>query len=344
MTRIERVGEEASSAWNAFVARAPGASVYHLYEWRTVIATVFGHESHYFAARDQDDQICGVLPVVRLRSALFGDFMVSMPYFNYGGVVADDAAVRSTLIDAAAKYAREIGVSHLELRHDAPLHPDWPVRTDKVAMHLRLPESADALSKQLGSKLRSQIKRPAKEGAVCVEGGAELLDEFYGVFARNMRDLGTPVYSRTWFETILKTFPARTRLFVVRLRDVAVAAALVIGYRGRLEIPWASSLQEANALGVNMLLYWHVLRYACAQKYEIFDFGRSSVDAGTYRFKKQWGAEPHQLYWHYWIRGGGPPPMLNPANPKYRLAVAAWRRLPLAVANRLGPLLVKNLP
>lgn len=342
--RIELVGPQGAADWDDYVNRADAASAYHLFEWSNVIASVFGHESHYFAARESSGRICGVLPSVRLRSVLFGDFLVSMPYFNYGGVVADNETIGIELTQTAAKHAADLGVSHLELRHSAPICPEWPVRTDKVAMYLRLPDSAEALGKQLGSKLRSQIKRPAREGATCVSGGAELLDEFYAVFARNMRDLGTPVYPRAFFAAILGAFASQARLFVVRLRGSPVAAALVIGHRGHLEIPWASSLREANAIGVNMLLYWHVLEYACERHYQVFDFGRSTLDAGTYRFKKQWGAQPHQLYWHYWIRGGGAPPMLNPSNPKYRLAVATWQRLPLAIANRLGPLLVRNLP
>lgn len=341
---VEAVDDAAANAWDAFVERAPNASVYHLFRWRQLISAVFGHESAYFMARDGSGEIVGVLPTVRLNSWLFGDFMVSMPYFNYGGALAADARTAAALNSSAAEHASRIGSSHLELRHDSNLMPEWPQRTDKVAMYLRLPETAERLSKQLGSKLRSQIKRPTKEGATGQQGSIELLDEFYAVFSRNMRDLGTPVYPKRWFAAILLAFPERTRLFVVRHAGRPVAAALVIGYRGRLEIPWASSLREANSIGVNMLLYWSVLEYACEQQYEIFDFGRSTIDAGTYRFKKQWGAEPHQLHWHYWICGGGDPPVMNPSNPKYRFAVAVWQHLPLPVANRLGPVLVKNLP
>lgn len=342
--KVHRVADDQAAAWNAFVEQTPQASVYHVYEWRQVIKQIFGHDAHYLAASDETGAIRGVLPTVRLRSRLFGDFLVSMPYFNYGGVVADGEDAADALIDAAADLARDLGVSHLELRHDSNIKPHWPVRTDKVAMYLPLPETPELLSKQLGSKLRSQIKRPQKEGAAGVDGGLELLDEFYAVFARNMRDLGTPVYPKRWFAAILQSFADRSRLFVVRHRGAPVAAAFVIGYRGRLEIPWASSLREANSIGVNMLLYWNVLEYACRERYAVFDFGRSTVDAGTFKFKKQWGAEPHQLYWHYWIRGGGQPPVINPSNPKYRLAVTAWQRLPLPVANRLGPWLVRNLP
>jgi FemAB-related protein (PEP-CTERM system-associated) len=341
--RVVAAEERDSARWNAYTASAADASVYHRYEWRALIQDVFGHRGVYLAAEDEGGGLRGVLPMIRLRSALFGDFLVSMPYFNYGGVLADDANVAQALLDEAASQARALGVTHLELRHTAQM-ADWPVRTDKITMERRLPGSADELSKQLGSKLRSQIKRPVREGAVGVNGGAELLDEFYAVFARNMRDLGTPVYARRFFAEILARFPQAARVFVVRLKGKAVAAGFTLGGGGRLEIPWASSLREANAVGVNMLLYWNILEYACGAGYEVFDFGRSTADSGTYRFKQQWGAEPRQLYWHYWLRDGGAPPMMNPHNPKYRLAVAVWQRLPLAVANRLGPPLVRNLP
>jgi FemAB-related protein (PEP-CTERM system-associated) len=210
-------------------------------------------------------------------------------------------------------------------------------------MGVGLPESAETLHRQLPSKLRSQIKRPLREGAACVSGGRELLDEFYRVFARNMRDLGTPVYPKRFFSAILEQFP-HARLLVVRLANAPVASGMVIGHRDTLEIPWASSLRSANALGVNMLLYWEALSCACAQGYRRFDFGRSTPDSGTYRFKRQWGAQPLQLYWHYWLRNRTEPPRLNPSNPRYRLAVSAWQHLPLPLANVLGPLIVRYLP
>jgi serine/alanine adding enzyme len=211
-------------------------------------------------------------------------------------------------------------------------------------MLLDLPGSADELWKQFGAKLRAQIRRPQKEGATCVAGGAELLPEFYAVFSENMRDLGTPVYPVRFFARILGFLPDATRLFVVRWNGAPVAAALVISHGDTLEIPWASSLRRANAIGVNMLLYWSVLEFACQSGHRVFDFGRCTVDSGPHRFKKQWGATPRQLYWHYWLRDGGELPRLNHSNPRYAAAIALWRRLPLAVANRIGPLLIGSLP
>lgn len=330
--------------WDAYVRSARGASAYHAYAWRELVQRIFNHETVYLAARDSTAAIVGVLPLVRLRSRLFGDFLVSMPYFNYGGAVAQSPEIARLLIDRSAERARVLGVDHVELRHATNVCPEWPQRTDKVAMLLKLPDSGEALHAQLPSKVRAQIKRPVREGAECASGAKELLDEFYVVFARNMRDLGTPVYPKRFFAAILETFPSQSRVFVVRLAKAPVAAGLVIGHGDALEIPWASSLREANALSVNMLLYWKALEYACEQGYSKFDFGRCTPDSGTYRFKKQWGAQPVQLYWHYWMRDGGEPPLLNHSNPKYRLAVAAWQRLPLPIANFLGPHLVRNLP
>jgi FemAB-related protein (PEP-CTERM system-associated) len=340
---VQPIDDAGRVEWDAYVASAPHQKLYHLYAWRDVIRTAFGGETHYLAAY-RHGRIVGVLPLGRLNSKLFGNFLVSLPYFNYGGVLADDAAASQSLWSAAVELAGRLKCSHFELRHDDQLFPDIAVRTDKVTMLLPLPGSSEALNKQLSSKLRSQIKRPTREGAIGESGGIELLDDFYAVFAQNMRDLGTPVYAPGLFANILRQFPDKARLFVVRVAGKPVAAAFIIGHAELMEIPWASSLREANHLSVNMLLYWEVLKWSADNGYRWFDFGRSTVDAGTFKFKKQWGAEPKQLYWHYWMKDGGGPPKINPSNPKYALLIAAWQRLPLFVANWIGPKLIKHLP
>jgi serine/alanine adding enzyme len=341
---VASAGENDRPAWSELVAATPSAELYHDYRWRSVIERVFRHECHYLLARDAQGRARGLLPLVRLRSRLFGDFLVSVPFFNYGGVLADSPQAETALIGGAERCARALGVSHVELRHRDRQLADWPARDDKVSMSLELPATEDALFKSFDSKLRAQIRRPQKAGATCRAGGAELLADFYAVFARNMRDLGTPVYSRRLFAEILAAFPQEARLFVVDLHGKPVAAGCTLIHRGTMEIPWASSLREANRDGVNMLLYWSVLRHAVETGCRIFDFGRSSKDSGTYRFKEQWGAEPQQLRWHYWLRDGGAPPQITPNNPKYRLAIALWKKLPLAAANLLGPQIVRNLP
>jgi len=336
-------GPAETSAWDRFVRGTPGGTLYHLVVWRQVFAREFGWETHYLQARDAAG-IAGILPLVRLKSRLFGDFLVSLPYVNYGGVLTQSEAADRLLLDSAAALASALGVSHLELRELRPRGSAWPVRTDKVIMESGLATSADEHWAGLPSKLRSQVRRPQKAGATTRIGGAELLNDFYAVFARNMRDLGTPVYGRSFFATIAREIPENLEVVIAELAGEPVAAGVLLHYGGRTEIPWASSLRSANRLGVNMLMYWECLKRAIDRGSRVFDFGRSTLDSGTYHFKRQWGAAPVPMYWHYWLRGGGELPRLNPSNPKFALAIAAWQRLPLWLANGLGPHIVRNLP
>jgi FemAB-related protein (PEP-CTERM system-associated) len=329
--------------WDGYVARAQGAELYHDYRWRTVLEEVFAHECTYLIARDAG-RVCGVLPLARLKSMLFGDFLVSLPCFNYGGVLAESEAAAQTLLAAAAGRARDLGVAHIELRHRDRDDVTLPARDDKVTMVLRLPATAEALWQDFPGKLRSQIRRPQKAGATVRNGGAELLDDFYRVFARNMRDLGTPVYPASFFAAVLRLFAHEARMWIVDLGGETVAAALTLTHRSVTEVPWASALREGNRVSANMLLYWSLLEHATEHGCHRFDFGRCTKNSGTFKFKEQWGAEPQQLRWHYWLAAGRTPPMLNPSNPKYELAIAVWKRLPLPIANWLGPRIVKSLP
>lgn len=330
-------------AWNAYVASHPAASIYHRAEWQELIRKTFGHECIYLFARDRNKEIVGVLPLVRLKSRLFGDFIISMPYFNYGGAIADHPLIEQRLMETANAHAARAGCSHIEYRDTIP-RAGLPVRSKKVSMLLPLPDSHQALWHCFTSKLRAQIRRPQREQPEVRCGGPEYLDDFYAVFACNMRDLGTPVYAKSFFSNILQAFPLQCTIVSVRLDRKPVAAAFLIGHDGRLEIPWASAIREVNHLSMNMLLYWEALKLGIDRRYREFDFGRSSRDSGTFRFKQQWGAQPQPLYWHYWLRPGSELPELNPDNPKYALAINTWKRLPLCIANRIGPTVVKYLP
>jgi FemAB-related protein (PEP-CTERM system-associated) len=212
-------------------------------------------------------------------------------------------------------------------------------------MRLNLYHKSSDLWNNFSSKLRSQIKRPIKEGMYSRIGRQEELDSFYTVFSINMRDLGTPVYAKKFFNHILRTFPESSWICTVYQRDgIPVASGFLVGFKHILEIPWASSLRDYNSLSPNMLLYWSVLKFAVESGYRIFDFGRSTPGGGAYRFKEQWGGKPVQLYWHYWLRNGRQLPELNPRNPKYSIAIALWKKLPLTIAEIIGPSIVRNIP
>lgn len=339
---IKQLSDE-NDTWNRYVDSNPAASMYHRAEWKDLIHNVFGHECYYFYAHGNNGKVIGILPLVRLKSRLFGDFMISMPYFNYGGAIANSLSIEQKLINAANNCAKQLGINHIEYRDDIA-REELQVRSEKVNMILSLPDNHNDLWKTFPSKLRSQIKRSQREEIKITFGGEECLEDFYAVFARNMRDLGTPVYGKTFFRKILQYFAKHSRIVVIHMRNRPVAAAFLLGYKDTLEIPWASTIKDVNHLSINMLLYWEVLTFAIENRYRYFDFGRSSKESGTFRFKQQWGAKPKQLFWHYWLAENIELPKLNPDNPKYALAINIWKKLPIGITKWLGPLIVKNLP
>jgi len=326
-----------------YIHAHPAATGYHLTGWLRVIERAFGHETRYLAAIAADG-VVGVLPLVFFRSRLFGRFTVSMPFLNYGGVVSDAAEARRALVDRAVEETEARGGAHLELRHTAQLFPDFTAKRHKVAMRLPLASDPEHLWAQLDRKVRNQVRKGEKSQLEVAHGGAELVDDFYAVFAHNMRDLGTPVYARSFFDEVLRTFADSARIFVVRHAGRPVAGSIVYWHRSMIEVPWASALRESNPLCANVLLYWHMLKFAVERGFTVFDFGRSTPDEGTFHFKRQWGAEPLELVWEYWNAAGAPPPDLNPKNPKFDLAIRVWQRLPVGVATALGPNVVRNIP
>jgi FemAB-related protein (PEP-CTERM system-associated) len=327
-------------AWDQFAGTHPAANGYHLWAWRRVFTQAFGHEPIYLFAR-ADGRVTGILPLVLINSRLFGRTLTSLPFLNYGGVVADSEAVADRLVDAAADVARDRRCRHVELRHVERRFLRLPFRQHKVAMLLQL--SGD-MWERLDRKVRNQIRKAQKSNLVVQRGGAELLPEFYTVFARNMRDLGTPVYSSCLFEEVLSAFPQRAHLHVVRLSGQPVAAGLTYRSRATVEVPWASSIRDHNALCPNHLLYWSVIEAAVEHGCEVLDFGRSTFGEGTYKFKEQWGARPVPLHWEYYLCPGATLPNVSPSNSSFHLAIETWKRLPLPVANRLGPFLVRGIP
>ena len=334
----------APGAWDVYVARHELATAYHRAEAVSIGARAFRLRTTYVTAYD-GESIVGVLPLVEQSSRLFGRYLVSLPFVTYGGILADNAEVASALAARAAVEAQARNADHVELRHTVAL-PDVRLaeRLDKVSMMLRLPDSEQVLSKQLGAKLRSQIKRGEREKLELVWGGAELIPDFYRVFAPAMHALGTPVYPRRFFEAVYDALRGVSEILIVRMHGKPHAVAFLVNHGRTMEVPWAVASPEAKHASVNMRMYWELLARSIQKGAARFDFGRSTVDSGTYRFKAQWGALPHQLHWHYWLPAGAPVPKLNHSNPKYARASRVWRSLPLWVANKVGPIISRKLP
>jgi FemAB-related protein (PEP-CTERM system-associated) len=316
-------------------------------KWLRILQRGLGHHPVLIEALE-GDRSAGWLPLARVESWLFGRMLVSLPYVNLAGLhvaVGESEAVQAALVEEAVQLAKAWDVRYLELRQSQPTeHPALAeTNTAKVRMVRKLPATPEALWDSFKSKLRSQIKSGQKRGLEVVWGGGTLLDEFYGVFARNMRDLGTPVYPRRLFAAILDELAGDAELCVVRSQGRAIAAGLLVHGQGISEVPSASSLREYNHTSANMVLYWNLLARAVERGQHTFDFGRSSVGSSTYRFKEQWGAVPEPSVWQYHVRRGSCHD-LRPDQPRYGLAIRLWRKLPVWLTRWLGPVIVRGIP
>jgi FemAB-related protein (PEP-CTERM system-associated) len=330
--------------WDAYVNSRPDATGYHLSGWANVFRKAFGHDTRYLAA-EAGGNVVGVLPLVIFKTPFLRRFSVSLPFINYGGIVADTPEIERALVEAAIAETRALRGEYLELRHTKKRFPSFPSKQHKVGMILPLQESEEKQWSALDRKIRNQVRKAEKSRLRASEGGLDLIDAFYDVFSHNMRDLGTPAYGKPWFEEILKHFPEQTRIFCVWLDDQPIAASYVFWHRDTMEVPSASALRSFNPLCPNMLLYWEMLKFAIGRGMRHFDFGRSTPGAGTYEFKRQWGAQPHELTWEYWMAAGDEElPDFSPQNPRVQWAIEVWRHLPVPVTRAVGPLVVRNIP
>jgi FemAB-related protein (PEP-CTERM system-associated) len=334
--------ETEGAEWDAFLESHPDATVEHLWGWREVYARAFGHDCVYLAAR-RGGRVAGVLPLVRHRSWLFGRFVLSLPFFNYAGIVAEDADVARALAEAAEAIGRAHGATHLEFRHRERQLPDLPFQQKKLGFSRPLPESSDALWTSLDRKVRNQVRKAQKDGLTADSGGAELADDFYAVFATNMRDLGTPVFPRALFTETARVLPGRTRFFIVRSGGRPIAGGVALFFRDTVLVPWASSLREFRQHSPNMLLYWSMMEWAIGQGARVFDFGRSSIGAGTQQFKEQWGGVPRPLFTEYRLLTRATVPDQGTTSPKMRMAIRLWSRLPVSLATTAGSLVSRHL-
>jgi serine/alanine adding enzyme len=334
---------DVAGEWDAYVAAHPERTFAHRFGWSAVLAESFGIEPYYFAAQHQDT-IVGVLPTALMKSLLFGKFLISLPWLDYGGPLADSDEIAGQLVEAAAAVAAKAGCRFLEMRTVRRPLTGLVEKTDKREFWLDLTPGEDAVWKSFDAKNRNQVRKAEKSGLQVSFGGLELLDDFYRVFATNMRDLGTPVWPKSLFTGIFRYFPDDTEFAVVKLDNTTIAAALLLHYQKHSAVPSASAYRKYLNLCPNNILYWEIIKHCLRRGSTVFDFGRSTEGAGTYRFKKQWVETPKNQVWQYRLLTIDSLPELNPGNPKFKLAINIWQRLPLPLANFLGPKIVTKLP
>ncbi len=332
-----------SVAWDDFVSRHENCVNYHRWGWKHVIEQAFHWNTQYLMAKG-NGSLRGILPLAENKSRFFGHIFCSLPFFSQAGVVADSKEVANALTDKAIALAESAGAEYVELRHSYDGALSWPAKTSKVTLVCDVFPTPEENMQHLSTKMRTNVRRSLRSELEAEFGREEYLDDFYQVFCRKMHDLGTPPYSKKFFEVILEIFPEDSFICRVRHSGVTVGAAFLTGYRDSIEANWSACLPEAVALRPNMFLFWRLLCFAGQKKYRLFDFGRSSIDSGTYRFKQQWNTRVLPLFWNYWSRSSEQVLELNPSNPRYRAAIWVWKLLPLSLTKLVGPTIARCLP
>jgi FemAB-related protein (PEP-CTERM system-associated) len=323
-----------------FIAAAPAGSPFHRPDWSRAVEQGCGQKSHYLLAEDRAGDIAGILPLTEMRSSLFGSALVSAGFGVGGGIVSADPAASQLLADHAWALAQRLGCASVELRGgSAPA--GWDRKAGAYAGFVRdLPRSDEEILKAIPRKQRAEVRRAQGLGLdVSIGAGPADRAAHYAVYSESVRNLGTPVFPRELFASMLDHFGEDADILTIRHNGKPVASVLSLYHRGTVYPYWGGGTAEARRLRANELMYFELMRHAPARGCTRFDFGRSKLGTGAYAFKKNWGFDPEPLV--YWTKGEARE--VNPLSPKYRLQIALWKKLPLPVANLLGPPIARGL-
>ncbi len=329
-----------TAAWDRFVETDPAATFFHRSGWRRVVREAFGHRDHYLLA-ERNGSVCGVLPLFHMRSLLFGNSLTSLPFCVYGGIVASDAAASRALREHAMQLTRELGADCLELRHRERQCPDWPAKDLYVTFRKEIGAGDDENMKAIPRKQRAMIRKGIKAGLSATV--VREIDDFYAMYSESVRNLGTPVFAKRYFRVLQETFGDDVEIQVVSDGATPVSAVMSFYHRDEVLPYYGGGTDQARAARANDFMYWELMRRAARRGVRVFDYGRSKKETGSYRFKKHWGFEPQPLHYEYGLAGIDQMPDVSPANPKYRLFIAAWKRLPVPVAQLIVPHIARHL-
>jgi FemAB-related protein (PEP-CTERM system-associated) len=341
--QVYKLDEEGIDSWNEYLKNSEHSCFYQMLEWQLVNTEHFHHNVINLVA-EENDKIVGVLPLVSLKSIIFGHILCSMPFVNYGSSCADTNEVEVELIKYACNLTKEIGAKYLELRSQKPSIINMKESTSKISLTIKLDKDYDNLWNGFKSKHRTNIRRVYKNGITVKKGGVELLPEFYSILSKSWKDLGTPIYSLRYFKKVLHYFKSDITIFVAYMDKMPVASALNGYYNNTVEGMWLGVDNHYRKYQPSYVLYWEMIKDSCERGYSIYHLGRSSVDSGGESFKKKWNAETKQLYWQYYLNLIEELPNFNPSNPKYKLAIKLWRMLPLKITQFVGPFISKYIP
>jgi FemAB-related protein (PEP-CTERM system-associated) len=344
MLTIKRLSpQDAATAtlWDAFVLACPEATFFHRAGWQKIVSDVFHHDS-YFLYAELNGQIQGVLPLGHINSWLFGNSLTSLPFAVYGGVAALTPEAADALELEAQQIAKGLGVAHLELRNVQRRHTDWPLQDLYVTFRKEILADEEANMLAIPRKQRAMVRKGIKNGLLSeIDSNA---DRFFDVFADNVHRHGTPAMPKKYFQALMTVFGPDCEVLTVTASDGRVLSSVLSFYFRDEVLPYyAGDFEAARDLAANDFKYWELMRRACARGLKVFDYGRSKQGTGPYAFKKNWGFEPTPLHYEYCLYKRDAIPQNNPSNAKYQLLIATWRRMPIGLANWLGPFIVRNL-
>ena len=338
--RVRRLDGADAGRWDQFVAACPEATFFHRAGWKGVIEQAFGHRTHYLLA-EEGGEIQGILPLAEIKSRLFGHSLSSLPFCVYGGIAANSNRARTALDLAAQELAASIGADFLEYRNRRPAHPQWPAKDLYVTFRKAIDPELEQNLLNIPRKQRAMVRKGIKAG---LRGEPdEGVERFFGAYSASVHRLGTPVFSKRYFRLLKEAFGPDCEILTVTLDGRTVSSVMSFYFRDEVLPYYGGGTDQARAVAGNDFMYWDLMRRAWERGCKVFDYGRSKRGSGSFDFKKNWGFEPQPLYYEYRLHHGKQVPDHNPLNPKYRLFIKAWQRLPLPLANLLGPRIVKNL-
>nr|WP_313950415.1 FemAB family XrtA/PEP-CTERM system-associated protein [Accumulibacter sp.] len=331
----------AVAKWDAFVEACPEATFFHKAGWQLIVGEVFGHRTDFLYA-ERAGVIEGVLPLAQVKSVLFGNTLVSLPFAVYGGVAASSQAAVELLEQEAQAIAARLGVDHLELRNLRQRHPDWPLQDLYVRFRKELAPEVEANMLAIPRKQRAMVRKGIKNGLrseIDTDTG-----RFFALYADNVHRHGTPALPRRYFDALRRVFGDDCEaLTVVDAAGRPLSVVMSFYFRDEVLPYYAGDDLSARNLAANDFKYWELMRRSCERGVKVFDYGRSKQGTGSYAFKKNWGFEPQPLFYEYCLYRRDTIPQNNPSNAKYRLLIETWRRMPIGLANWLGPFIVRNL-
>jgi FemAB-related protein (PEP-CTERM system-associated) len=341
---IRKYTEADKNNWDDYVMKHPQSTIFHLTRWKKVIEKTFGHKNHYLIATafSHELNIVGILPLFQIKSFIFGNYLVSVPFAELGGVLADDKDVERMLLDRAIEMAEEMKCDYLELRNRNQIE-NLPAKLLYYNFRREIYSDPDQNMQAIPRKARRMIRQGIKFGLYS-EFGIHLLNDFYEILAKSYHQLGTPIFSKKFFRTFLDEFGTDAQILVVYdKKGTSVAGVLSFFYKDQVLPFYAGSLFEYRKLAPNDFMYWELMNYGSENGYKIFDFGRSKIDTGSYHFKRHWGFKPVPLSYQYYLNRINELPNLSPANPKYRKKIELWRKMPFKVTKILGPPIAQYL-